>query len=114
MTLKKSIIRDFLKERMGHSTNLLEQMKSTHELIYFQNNDSKRIVNKTILDNGFLVVEHLYQNWNGSDWENTMKLTSSYDENNNGVEILGQQWINSNWVSYMKWITTFDENNNMI
>ena len=38
--------------------------------------------------NGFLLIEQLYQDWDGSDWVDDSKYTYTYDGNNNMIEWL--------------------------
>ena len=62
--------RDFLKERKIDSTNPLKQRESSFETNIFQNNESKRIVNKTVLNDEFLLIEEIEQVWYSSNWVN--------------------------------------------
>ncbi|MFC2084903.1 hypothetical protein ACFLS9_07595, partial [Bacteroidota bacterium] len=106
--------KDVLKERINYGLNPYEQIKHPLESINFQNKESKRIINKIYLDNGFLSVEIIYQRWNGSNWENYSKYSSTYDAYNNLNERLLQDWDGSDWVNEEKYIYTYDANNNMI
>jgi hypothetical protein len=119
--------RDFLKERINLSTNPLIQRESSFEAIDFQNNESKRIVNKTVLNDEFLLIEELNQEWNDSNWANLGTCvgascwqppgglhTYQYNENNNLIEDLWQDWDGASWVNFWKYTYTYDANNNMV
>jgi len=105
--------RDFLKERLGHDSNLPEQIKSSLEPANFQNNDSKRIVNKTILDNGFVLTEEIHYDWVDPNWVNKSKYTYTYDENNNRIMELISDWNGANWVFEWLWHYDYHESNIM-
>ena len=76
--------------------------------------ESRTLVNKTILDNGFLLIEELRQEWDDSSWVNWLEYTYSYDENNNLIEELIQLWSDSSWVNAGMINYTYDSNNNLI
>ncbi|MCW8803978.1 MAG: DUF3836 domain-containing protein, partial [Ignavibacteriaceae bacterium] len=80
----------------------------------FKKNECRIQINKTILQNGFLLMEHTIQDWNGSNWVNDWRYTYTYDGNNNMIEEVSQEWFGSNWVNYWKYTFTYDGNNNMI
>ena len=61
------------------------------------NKESRTIVNKTILNNGFLLIEELWQDWDGSNWVNDWMYTYTYDVNNNMIEQIYQGLGGSNW-----------------
>ena len=48
--------------------------------------DKKRVINKKLLENGFLITEEIYQRWKGSVLVNSHKYTYTYDGNNNETE----------------------------
>lgn len=75
---------------------------------------SRTIVNKQLHDNGFLLIEEFWQDWDGSTWVNYQKYISTYDLENNMIEKLYQYWDNSTWVNSYKHTYTYDLNNNMI
>ena len=79
----------------------------------FQDNNSRTIINKTILDDGFLLIEELQQNWDESNWVNTWMYTYTYDVNNNLIEVLWQEW-GFYEDSFYKFTYTYDVNNNRI
>ena len=78
-----------------------------------KNRESKTIVNNTILENGFLLIEELWQAWNGY-WVNDFKRIYTYDGNNNLIEMLEQVWNGTNWVNWNKYTYNYDGNNNRI
>ncbi len=105
---------NLLQERIiPHS---IQNKKTTHPLKsdIVKSNNSRTLVNKMILDNGFLLIEELYQIWDGSNWVNIRKYTYTYD-GNNMIESLRLQWDGgSNWVNDSKTTYIYDGNNNMI
>jgi len=106
--------KNFLKERISHVSNPFEQITHRFDLVNFQNRESKGIINKTILDNKFLLIEYLHQDWDGSSWENYWKNTYTYDGNNYMIEELYEKWSNSSWVNGSKYTYTYDGDNNLI
>jgi len=91
-----------------------EQISHPSESDIFNSKETRTLVNKTILDSGFLLIEVLYQDWDGSYWVNNYKHTYTYDVNNNMIEWLWQWWDGSNWVNSSKLTYTYDTNNNVI
>ena len=63
---RKTIPGQLLPERIKFNSILIEQFRHPLLLDNFLNKESRTIVNKTILDNGFLLVELIRQNWDGS------------------------------------------------
>ena len=63
----------------------------------FNAKDSRTTVNKTELENGFLLIEEIHQGWDGFSWVNGSKLTYTYDGNNICTEMLNQHWDGSAW-----------------
>ena len=57
-----------------------------------------------------MVVE-LQQGWYDSTWHNNMKITYTYDGNNNRIDRIYQDWQDSNWVNRWKDTYIYDENN---
>jgi len=74
-------------------------------------NDTKTIINKKLLENGFLLEEEINQIWDGSAWVNNTKYSYTYDGNNNLIEVLYQWWDGSAWVNSSKGSFTYDVNN---
>ena len=73
------------------------QIKHLSESDIFQDKESRTVINKTLLDNGFLLVEEIHQYWTGSNWGNDRKYTTLYDVNNNMIEKVEQGWDGQNW-----------------
>ena len=94
----------------------IQDEKSGHpsESDTFRDNEIRTTLKKTVLDNGFLLIEELRQDWDGSNWIDSDKITYTYDVNNNMIEYLWQDWDGSNWVNYWKYTYTYDMNNNLI
>ncbi len=74
--------------------------------------DTRTTINKTMLGNGYLLIEVIFQGWNGSAWVNTDKNSYTYDGNNNLTELLLQTWDGSAWVNSGKYSYAYDGNNN--
>ena len=118
--------REFLKERKTNSSIPLTQRESSFEANMFPNNDSRRGVNKTALNNEFLLIEQIEQRWDSTGWVNSGiwsqyfgpdyggRHTYQYNESNYIIEDLYLDWDGSSWVNYTKNTYTYDENNNMI
>ena len=80
----------------------------------FNARDTRTTINKTLLGNGFLKIEEIYQFWDGSAWVNSDKKSYTYAVNNNMIEFLFQYWDVSNWVNSSKITYTYDVNDNKI
>ena len=90
------------------------QIKHPSETNIFKNRESRTIVNKSILDNGFLLIEELWQYWEGTSWTNSGKYINNYDGSDNLMESLYQNWDGSNWKNFWKDTHSYDGNNNLI
>jgi hypothetical protein len=55
-----------------------------------------------------------YQTWNGSAWENYLKLSIAYDASNNPLSFLVQTWNGSAWENYSLYTYAYDSNNIML
>jgi hypothetical protein len=91
-----------------------EQISHPSESDIFNSKETRTLENKTILDNGFLLIESIEQDWDGSNWVNDWKELYTYDVNNNRIEYLDQEWAGSNWYNVYKQTSTYDTNNNKI
>ena len=78
----------------------------------FNAKDTRTNINKTLLGNGFLLIEEIYQTWDSSAWVNSSKGSYTYDGNNNLTEALIQYWDGSAWVNSFKQSYIYDGNNN--
>ena len=99
-------------------TNLIQSERGNwkdtfREKQFYENNIHENRVIDKLLENGFLLIEEIYQRWEGSTWVNSGKDTYTYDENNNLTESVEQDWDGSAWVNYSKNSYTYDENNNL-
>ena len=56
-----------LQERIIPHSISDEQINHPSKSETFQDNESRTLVNKTILDNGFLLIEELWHEWDGSN-----------------------------------------------
>jgi hypothetical protein len=80
----------------------------------FNAKDTRTTINKTLLGDGFLLIEEYEQYWDSSAWVNHSKDSYTYDVNNNQTEWLQQNWDGSDWVNYTKYSYAYDVNNNQI
>jgi hypothetical protein len=82
----------------------------------FNAEDTRTTINKTLLGDGFLLIEEYAQFWDSSSssWVNHSKDSYTYDGNNNQTEWLAQYWSGSNWRINWKYSYTYDGNNNQI
>ena len=76
---------DFLKERINHGFNALEQIKHSLEYVNLLNKE-RTIINKTVLGNGFLLVENIRENLDGDKWIYNYMFAWIYDGNDNITE----------------------------
>ena len=65
-----------------------ERIKHLIQSNIFKEGESRILINKTILENGFLLTEELWQEWDDSNWVNDRMYTYTYDGNNNVIERL--------------------------
>jgi hypothetical protein len=99
---------NLLQDRIIPNSISDEQIRHLTQSDIFNNKESRTIINKTVLDNGFLLVELIAQGWDGSNWVNGGKATYTYDGNNNLIEDLWQYWDGFNWVNSEKVTYTYD------
>ena len=71
-----------LIEKINPISNSLEQIMPTLSPADYRKNDSKRKINKTSYESGFLLVEESYQIWDGSNWKYDMKHRDTFNEVN--------------------------------
>jgi len=109
-----SAYKNVLSEKFISKSFPNEQIKHPLKSAIFNDKETRTIINKTILDNGFLLIEELYQNWDGYNWVNSEKTTYTYDVNNNKIELLWQTWDGSNWINSGKSTYTYDGNINLL
>ena len=130
-----------LQESFNQINKTNEQLKLNLQAEDFK--DSRTLINRKILENGFLLIEILYQGnsvyngwvdiskttfiydvnvlvekqryiWENYYWNTDGKWTYSYDANNNMIEELYQELNSGNWENISKFTITYDTNNNMI
>ena len=93
-------------------TLVRDSQKAFYEEEAFNAKDTRTTINKTLLGNGFLLIEVILQIWDGSAWVNLGKTSYTYDLNNNQTEELAQIWDGSAWGNWEKRLFTYDLNNN--
>jgi len=87
----------FNTENSSWKMELRNQQKEFYEEEFYAK-DSRIIINKTILGDGFLLIENIFQIWDGFAWVDSIKTSNTYNINNNIIEELMQTWDGSNWV----------------
>ena len=96
-------------------TALRNPKREFYEEEGFNDKDTRTTINKTLLDNCFVLIEKYEQHWDRSSsvWVNYSKDSYIYDVNNNETEWLHQNWGGSNWVNRWKYSYAYDVNNNL-
>jgi hypothetical protein len=94
-------------------TALRNPQREFYEEEGFNAKDTRTTINKTLLGDGFLLIELFIQIWDGSAWVNYLKYSYTHDVNNNLTEELLQTWDGSAWVNHSKNLYTYDGNNNL-
>ena len=106
------------RDRINPDSNSFEQIKHSFESVHFPNSESKTIINKTILGNGFLLVENIRERWDGAKWIYNYMFAWVYDGNDNIIEYSFFRWGGSgsdvDWTP--SWMITYiyDGNDNNI
>ncbi|MCX6269477.1 MAG: T9SS type A sorting domain-containing protein [Bacteroidetes bacterium] len=59
------------------------------------------------------LTNYLWQAWNGTAWENSVKVTYTYNAYNLQTSFLGQRWDAAAWVNASQYLYTYDASNNM-
>ena len=79
-----------------------------------KSNDSRTTVNKTQLENGFLLIEQISYIWDDIVWVNDWRSSYIYDESNKNTSVDIQKWQSFNWTNSAKYFYTYDGNGNLI
>lgn len=97
-------------------TALRNSKREFYEEERFNVKNTRTTINKTLLGDGFLLIEEYDQFWDSSSsaWVNKYKDSYTYDGNNNQTEWLYQTWDGSAWRNNSKTSYTYDVNNNLI
>ena len=90
------------------------QFRRASESDIFQDKESRTLVNKTTLDNGFLLVESVYQTWDDFEWRTYQRYLYTYNEYNYRVENLYQLWQDSTWENSTRFLYSYDGKNNLV
>ena len=98
------------------NNKLLQKLKNLDNKfnISGESNDenTRTTVSETLLGEGFLQVEYIYQNWDGTAWVNGSRSTNVYDARNNRVQSTYQTWTAGAWENNYRYSYVFDANNN--
>ncbi|HSD64633.1 MAG TPA: T9SS type A sorting domain-containing protein [Ignavibacteriaceae bacterium] len=73
----------------------------------------QRDIYKEVLDNGFYLIESIYQSWNGFDWKDSIKSSYTY-ENSNLIEIIDRSWDGSVWTNSLRTSYIYNLNDDII
>ncbi|MEN8194077.1 MAG: hypothetical protein ABFS12_14730, partial [Bacteroidota bacterium] len=77
---------DNLEKRLNSDSAFKNLHKHPLKPDNFLNSDFEKRICKAIPNNGPKTVEFIHQKWDSSNWINTVKETSIYDDNHNLVE----------------------------
>jgi hypothetical protein len=92
-----------------------EQLVKKFQFENFGDSESRTIVKKIILENGFLLIEVIHQGYYiPTGWLNSSKIIFTYDVNNKLIEKILYDWESYYWTSEGRWTYTYDLNINMI
>lgn len=100
----------FFQDRRGKLSK--EQPVNFFESKIANSQDSRKIIMKSFLDNGFLLIESIRQYWDGYSWINSVKSLQTYDEDNNQSLKLHQFWDGIDWTDNAMETFAYDSNNN--
>ena len=103
------------KFKSGNWNSLIQnQQKESYNEVY-NTKDTRTLIFKTRLDNGYLLIETIYQLWDGVSWVNHLWIQYTYDTNNLLIEEFSQIYWNGNgWENYTLVFYTYNNNNNLI
>ena len=107
----KSVITHLIQESVIQVSIPDDIIRDLTQSDIFKEGESRIIRNKIILEDGFLLIEELWQSWDGSNWMNYARVAYTYNGDNNLIEELLQIWVASNWVNESKNTYTYDGNN---
>ncbi len=60
------------------------------------------------------LIQELYRNWDGEDWENSMRLIYNYDSTNNLSSVTQENWDENKWTNVKRDEHAYDTNNNLL
>lgn len=95
-------------------TSLRNQQRDFYEVEGFDAKDTRTTINKTLLGDGFLLIEQIQQTWDGSALVNTDKSSFTYNQNNNLTEEVYQSWDYFDWKNVWMRSYSYNINNNLI
>jgi hypothetical protein len=103
------------KSKSGNWSYLLQnQQKEFYNEVY-NSKDTRALIFKTRLDNEYLLIETIYQLWDGVNWVNDLWIQYTYDTNNLLIEELTQKYqISTGWKNYTLIFYSYDNNSNLI
>ncbi len=108
---KNEFLRDNSKE-----TKLIKKLEDLENEFYskvgLNDGNSRTITTETLLAEGFLQVESINQNWDGTNWVNNTRRTNVYDVRNNRIQRTYQNWNVSAWENNYRYLYTYDANDN--
>ena len=89
----------------------LEIGLSRNQIPPSNSSDEIKKMNMKMLDDGYLITEHIRQDWNGSDWVNSIRETYTYDNSEMLIERLKQLWENNLWENHSRTNVLYTVNN---
>jgi len=103
------------KSKSGNwNSSLQNQQRESYNEVY-NTKDTRTLIFKTRLDNGYLLIETIYQLWDGVNWVSDLWIQYTYDTNNLLIEEFTQKYqISTGWKNYTLVFYTYNNNNNLI
>jgi len=81
----------------------------------FNVEDSRALIYRTLLENGYSLIETIHQIWDGANWVNDYRIQYTYNVNNLLIEELSQLYSGgSGWVNSTLDFYSYNVNNNLI
>ena len=98
------------------NNKLIKKLEDLEDEFYnklgLNDNNSRTTTTETLLADGFLQVESISQNWDGTNWVNSSRSTNVYDVRNNRIQRTYQNWNVSAWENDSRYLYTYDANDN--
>ena len=111
----ESAYKNILSEKPISKSFPFEQVKHPSLSTIINDKESRTIVNKTMREDGFLLIEEMSQIWTGTNWRNDRKNTYFYNMDENISEKLYQRFNGETWENTFDkiWHLRFTPNNQL-
>ena len=94
-------IDELLKNRTNPQSIFDKLFPLSNDIDENSEKESRTILKKTVLKNGFLLAEYTEQNWDDSVWVNSRRYAYTYDVNDNLIEEL--KGVKSERMDFQSW-----------